>query len=397
MPWDLDVSLALHWETSPLQEAEVFVSENGGAEKLVQRGTNGSCELDWIQPGVDYDFRLYRTQSPRQLLYAVSVRREPIPWKSLLKALNGTNNSDQESEDIADFVAGAVTRCLGDARFPDWFREWEKSGFHVTPVHFYQPIPDTGDLGGVLWKEKRELVGMDWNHQMQVELLRDVFPRYRQELSAIPRDREQANGGFYVNNGRFERLDPLIAYCMVRHFQPRRIIEVGGGYSTLLLSLAASKNGETSLTCIEPYPEDFLLTMSGLEVLHKKKVQEMALSFFERLEAGDLLFIDSSHVVRIGGDVNFLFQEILPRLKPGVIVHLHDIFLPYEYPKKWVMQRHYFWTEQYLLQAFFSFNTEFEILLTTCYLAAYCREELEAVFPNPPEPAGGSFWMRRKG
>ena len=101
-------------------------------------------------------------------------------------------------------------------------------------------------------------------------------------------------------------------------------------------------------------------------------------------------------MVKIGGDVNFLFHEILPRLNPGVIVHLHDIFLPLEYPSKWLLERHYFWSEQYMLQAFLAFNTEFEVLIGTAYVAACYAQELDAVFPNPPTPAGGSFWMRRR-
>jgi hypothetical protein len=189
----------------------------------------------------------------------------------------------------------------------------------------------------------------------------------------------------------------LIAYCMLRHFRPSRIIEVGGGYSTLLLAMAARRNENTALTCIEPYPIDPLRSdMPGLETLIRTRVENIGLPFFEQLHAGDVLFIDSSHTVRIGGDVNYLFLEVLPHLKPGVIIHVHDIFFPFEYPRKWAMEQRRFWTEQYLLQAFLAFNEEFEVLVGAQYLATHWPEQVRATFPNSPELKGGSFWMQRK-
>jgi len=124
------------------------------------------------------------------------------------------------------------------------------------------------------------------------------------------------------------------------------------------------------------------------------------------LQSGDILFIDSSHTVKIGGDVNYLFLEILPRLKPGVIVHVHDIFLPFEYRRDWVMDEFRFWSEQYLLQAFLSFNSEFEVVMANRYLAHKYVDNLKVAFaaladlqtgrPSSVRWGGGSFWMRRK-
>ena len=116
--------------------------------------------------------------------------------------------------------------------------------------------------------------------------------------------------------------------------------------------------------------------------LIEKKVEDIDLEFFSQLESGDVLFIDSSHTVKIGGDVNYLFLEVLPRLKPGVIVHVHDIFLPFEYRRDWVMEEFRFWTEQYLLQAFLTFNSEFEVLMANSYLAHGYLEDLKAAFPS---------------
>ena len=134
----------------------------------------------------------------------------------------------------------------------------------------------------------------------------------------------------------------------------------------------------------------------GLRSLIEKKLQDIDLEFFSQLDSGDVLFIDSSHTVKIGGDVNYLFLEVLPRLRPGVIVHVHDIFLPFEYRRDWVLDEFRFWTEQYLLQAFLTFNSEFEVLLANSYLNHYHQQDLKAAFPDLSRWIGGSFWMRRK-
>jgi hypothetical protein len=195
----------------------------------------------------------------------------------------------------------------------------------------------------------------------------------------------------------FDGTDALVAYCMIRNFKPRLIIEVGSGFSSLVLGQAAAKNGSSGLICIEPYPRDFLRKgVPSLQLLIEKSVQDIDLEFFSQLESGDVLFIDSSHTVKIGGDVNYLFLEVLPRLKPGVIVHVHDIFLPFDYRRDWVLDEFRFWTEQYLLQAFLMFNTEFEVIMANSYLSHYHKDDLKAAFPDLASWGGGSFWMRRK-
>ena len=202
---------------------------------------------------------------------------------------------------------------------------------------------------------------------------------------------------FYLGNGLFDGVDALVAYCMIRHFQPRLIIEVGSGFSSLVLGQAAEKNKNSNLICIEPSPREFLREgFPGLQSLIEKKVQDIGLEFFSQLASGDILFIDSSHTVKIGGDVNYLFLEVLPRLNPGVIVHVHDIFLPFEYRRDWVLDEFRFWTEQYLLQAFLTFNSEFEVLLANYFLSHYHAGPPSSCFSGSPRWIGGSFWMRRK-
>jgi hypothetical protein len=131
--------------------------------------------------------------------------------------------------------------------------------------------------------------------------------------------------------------------------------------------------------------------------LIERRVQDVSLSTFDRLESGDFLFIDSSHVLKIGGDVSHLLLEVLPKLKPGVIVHLHDIFLPRQLPKEWVVDQQRFWSEQDLLQAFLAFNGAFEVLLSNAYLQLRHEAVLREVFPRSEWWGGGSFWIRRRG
>ena len=136
---------------------------------------------------------------------------------------------------------------------------------------------------------------------------------------------------------------------------------------------------------MEPFPDEILKGgFAGLAALEAKKVQEVRLDVFDRLESGDILFIDTSHVVKTAGDVNYLFLEVVPRLNPGVIIHVHDIFFPKEYPKEWVLDQQRFWTEQYLLQAFLAFNSEFEVLFGNSYIATRYPDAFRSTFPKSP-------------
>jgi hypothetical protein len=267
----------------------------------------------------------------------------------------------------------------------------------VTPVHFYQPIPDTRSLPGTLWDRPSKLVGIDMNDSVQIDLLRRQFPKFRNEYEQLPTKSTGTPTEFYLTNGLFEGMDALVAYCMVRHFQPHLIVEIGGGFSSLLLGQALAKNNSSNLICIEPFPQDFLRQgFPGLHSLIGKKVQDIGLDFFSKLGRGDILFIDSSHTIKIGGDVNYLFLEVLPRLKPGVIVHVHDVVLPFEYPREWVIEKLRFWTEQYLLQAFLTFNSGFEVLMANYYISNFHEHDVKVAFPTLPSRGRGSFWMRRK-
>jgi hypothetical protein len=281
------------------------------------------------------------------------------------------------------------------------FNIWQSLGFHVTPNHFYEPIPDTRRIPRSLWTRLSDLPGIDMRDQAQIALL-ETLSAFRNEYATFPLSRTGNTHDYYVNNRRFESVDGEVLYSLLRHFQPKRLIEVGSGASTLLSAKAVLRNSAEGRPCeftsIDPYPPyELRRSMPGMSSLMATPVQNVSLEVFTRLDTNDILFIDSSHVVRIGGDVLFEFLEVLPRLRKGVLIHVHDIFLPSEYPEKWVFTKKRFWSEQYLLQAFLSFNSAFEVVWASSYMHLRHPEMLEASFPsyNRDRRWPGSFWMRK--
>lgn len=284
------------------------------------------------------------------------------------------------------------------------FSLFQKLGYHITPNHFYHPIPDTTKLKDDLWTKHSELVGISINESKQLELLSLFEAKFKNEYEQFPRGKTDKPYEFYLGNGPFESVDAEILYSMIRHFKPRRIYEIGSGFTTYLSAQAMLKNTkddssyQCELVAIEPYPNEILKGgFPGLSRLIAREVQDVPLSEFKKLEENDILFIDSSHVLKIGNDVQYEYLEILPRLNKGVLIHIHDIFLPAEYPKKWVKELHRFWTEQYLLQAFLAFNDSFEVLWAGSYMHLNHPDKLERAFSsyNKGKALPGSFWLRR--
>jgi hypothetical protein len=270
--------------------------------------------------------------------------------------------------------------------FARTFPLWQMLGFHVTPNHFYQPIPDTRTLGTALWEKQSELAGVGLNVHGQLELLSGFETDFRSECSGLPREKTAARHQYYLGNPQFNFVDGYVWYCMIRRFMPRRIVEVGSGYSTCLAAQALMANGERGypgceLTAIEPYPNRTLVDgFPGLSRLIQKRVQDVPLSVFLELRENDVLFVDSSHVMKTGSDVQYIILEVLPSIRRGVIVHFHDVFWPLEYPKKWVLSMLRFWNEQYALQAFMAFNRDFEVLWASSFMQSRYPEKLRAAF-----------------
>lgn len=286
----------------------------------------------------------------------------------------------------------------------EFFLLAQSRGFHILPVHFYSPIPNTGELPEKTWSHRFDRIpGWSLNRARQLELL-EKLAWWAPEMADTPTDRrvEDPPSRYFWNNTQFNSCDGVIYHSLIRHLKPAVILEIGCGYSTMVAARAAMLNGNTRLTCIEPFPIDALAQgIPGVERLIDKPLQEVPVTLFENLQANDILFVDSTHVSKVGSDVNYVVFEILPRLKPGVVVHFHDIFLPWDYPKDWVMDHHLFWNEQYLILAFLLFNEEFEILYSGNYIAADEKDLFDQLFPYVPAYprayGGCSLWIRRKG
>jgi predicted O-methyltransferase YrrM len=251
-----------------------------------------------------------------------------------------------------------------------------------------------------------ELVGIDINEAGQLDLLASFESAFKNEYDALPKDRTVTPYQYFFNNGAFGSVDAEILYSMIRRFKPKRVFEIGAGNSTYLSAQAILKNRaedgshECELIAIDPHPNETLKAgFPGLTRLIPVQVQNVPLQEFNNLAENDILFIDSSHVVRIGNDVTYEYLDIIPRLNEGVIVHAHDIFLPAEVPRDTIMKDHLFWSEQYLLQAFLAFNEHFEILWASHYMHLKHPDKMERAFNSYKRDNGSrptSFWMRRK-
>ena len=285
------------------------------------------------------------------------------------------------------------------------FDHAQRHGLHILPVHFYSPIPDIEKLPESLWGDREDPVGVDLQIEQGLNRVARFAEAYRSDYEELPYDKPVEPQRFHVSNNAYGCGDAEILYCMIRYLKPRRIIEVGSGYTTLLISETIGRivrddpKFSCEFTAIEPYPPDYLNPLpAAITRLVPSPVQSVSLDVFLALEAGDILFIDSSHVVAIGSDVIYLFLEVLPRLAPGVVVHVHDIFIPFNYPSNWIREARFFWNEQYLLQAFLLFNSAFEVLLPSHAVFQRHTEEFKRHVPSCArhDRQPSSFWMRRR-
>ena len=299
------------------------------------------------------------------------------------------------------------------------FRMLQRIGISVSPNHYYWPVPDFRELEVRTWPSDDEPVGVDLGFQRQLHFLETVVLRYRPEWES---DKAPLFSiGYKYNNGFFEAVDAEVAYSLVRHYKPRRVVEVGGGYSSRVLLAALDRNlkldgirGE--LVTIDPSSERYPKHALNDNVsLISEPVQNVDLDVFRSLRSGDFLFLDSSHVVGIGSDVVREYLEIVPRLAPGVLIHAHDIFIPGDYPRDAVLHNLAFWSEQYLLQALLTFNSRIAVLWGSSYMQSRAKAALDDAFPHwrhsykvmPPARRRflptqdghrvwpSSFWMRK--
>ena len=265
--------------------------------------------------------------------------------------------------------------------------------------NYYEPLINPKKYLINSLRKDRKLNGIDFNIDEQLKLIENF--KFNQELVHFPVEKNE-NFKFYHNNGSYSYGDAEYLYNIVRYFKPSKFIEIGSGNSTLMVRNAVkanqfeNKNYTCNHTCIEPYEQPWL---EQLDVkLIREKVEHLDYSIFKNLEKNDILFIDSSHIIRPEGDVLFEYLELLPLLKPGVIVHIHDIFTPKNYLDNWVITEHRLWNEQYILEAFLTLNKEFKIIGALNFLHHNYSDEFDKKHPLSAQNKGhepGGFWIQR--
>lgn len=289
-----------------------------------------------------------------------------------------------------------TVRQLGVQRMPSCKRAFMQVGVFPIHKHYYEPLFDCSLLRHPL-NQDRNLPGIFWNTDEQLHILRSF--KFTEELQDIPVEKS-SELSFHLNNGSFVSGDAEYLYNIIRLKKPKRIIEIGSGNSTLMAIKAMKQNQAENLSfeckhlCIEPYEMPWL-EKTGVSVI-RQRVEEVDKDVFLELEQDDILFIDSSHIIRPQGDVLFEYLELLPILNTGVIVHIHDIFSPKDYLKEWIVDNVWFWNEQYLLEAFLTCNKDWKIIGALNYLHHNHYQQLAASCPyltKDCEP--GSFYIQK--
>lgn len=271
----------------------------------------------------------------------------------------------------------------------------------VPPGHYYSPLPSLEEIKAkeheIFDNIPRELLGINLNESSQVE----VFYEFIKYYNEMPFDKDIKEGlRYFFENPAYSYSDAIFLYCMIRHSKPKKIIEVGSGYSSCVTLDVNELYFDEKISCtfIEPYP-DLLLSLikdsdqEKVEII-ASKLQDVEIERFSELQAGDILFIDSTHVSKVNSDVNYILFEILPCINSGVYIHFHDIFYPFEYPKDWVYEGRA-WNESYILRAFLSYNKDFRIILFNTYLEHFYKDMFIAEMPLCMKNLGGSLWIQK--
>lgn len=276
---------------------------------------------------------------------------------------------------------------------------FEREGYHLVPQHFYGPLPSVEEIAQARFGiPKYPLEPLGWRPEHCGEALRPLLP-YWQEFKAFA---AAAGGpaGFGLANPFYTGIDAFVLYAMVRLLRPKRLIEIGSGFSTHISYEAMRRNGGGSMTCIDPFPSPKLLELADRVEIVASRVQDVDQAIFAALSMNDICFIDSSHVSKLDSDVNFEIFRILPVLRHRVVVHFYSIFLPFEYPAAWLRERRWFWNEQYLLYAYLigARNLGIEVVFPTFLTVMRCRHRFQELAGDLPgfHLSGASFWFRIK-
>jgi hypothetical protein len=322
-------------------------------------------------------------------LYRGLLRREPDEHAST-NFINAILAGRSHASIVEELIGG------------EEFRNQTAVKLFVPPGHFYSPIVDPIEADRHLTSKGNDPVpeGVPGIALDRPEMVR-TWQNLLRFLADIPFAGPKGPDFRYCfDNPFYSWGDGSILHAMLRFHRPKRLIEIGSGWSSActLDTVDRYLEGACDLTFIEPYPQqlrDILGDARGRVRVLETPVQRVPLAVFEALEAGDILFVDSTHVMRTGSDVCFELFEIMPRLSRGVLVHIHDMFWPFEYPRHWVVDENRSWNELYAVRAFLSYNDTWRIVLFNDYLAKLERTMIEATCPQFMRNTGGALWLQR--
>jgi hypothetical protein len=290
-------------------------------------------------------------------------------------------------------LGGLVEAFLASAEFRAG--QAPASATWVPPGHFYSPIVDVASSPRLASTPPAAIALSREQHLAR-------WHGFLPTLAAMPFPEQRGeHDRYWYRNPAFGHADAMTYNAMLAEHRPRRVIEIGSGYSSaLLLDVAERALPATAITFVEPYPELLLSLMRPGDrervTIVDRPVQDVGPELFDQLEANDVLFIDSTHVAKTGSDVLYEMFEIVPRLRAGVLIHVHDIFWPFEYPVTWVMDENRSWNEAYLLRALLMYNDAFEIVFWNDYFARTCMAEIARTHPPFLQNTGGSIWLRKR-
>lgn len=271
----------------------------------------------------------------------------------------------------------------------------------VPPGHYYSPIVDPAEADEHLTRlERRPMATSLSDVKINTEAMVETWNAMLPFLTTLPFPEKKSDEFRYAfDNPSYSWGDASILHAMIRRHLPHRIVEIGCGWSSAcILDTVERHCNSTRLTFVDPNPGLLHTFIGRTELDHEileLPIQRVPGAVFETLGAGDILFINSTHVLRTGNDVCLELFEILPQLTPGTLVHFHDMFWPFEYPRRWVMEGKMSWNELYGVRAFLSSNDKWEIVFFNDYFAKMEKSLVQATFPNFLKNAGGALWLRR--
>jgi Methyltransferase domain len=275
----------------------------------------------------------------------------------------------------------------------------QKYGANIIPTDFYSNTPSISEIESSYEYATGEAPYRSealFDHAFLTQTLAELS-RHSLEFDPAVEGNEETAETFFWSNSQFSYSDAMSYYCFIRKLKPKRIVEIGSGFSTLVAVEALQKNESGSIVCVEPFPRPFLQRNPNISLV-QKRAQQIDPDFLnDSLQDGDILFIDSTHTVKTGSDCLHIYLRLLPYIKRNIYVHVHDVYLPFGLPMEWLLEKQVFWTEQYLLLALLTDNPKAKVIYGSAYHHSFNRQALDQMMHGRCLSGGGSFWFEYKG